>query len=323
MTGIELPRYRDLPRTAEGVGSAWGLFGADDSIGLMNLVTEEKAIEAARLVRSGRVFALNHPLDLMTPPLFGRGAPTHTVRGNSWTVDDGPTRGLDDKIDNLYPQASTQWDSLGHVGYDVDRYWNGRSTREVRAGGGTIDHVAERGIVTRGVLLDVADRVAELGGPGESVSVTVDDLEAARARAGVEIRRGDVLVVRTGFVEWYLEQPAEVRDRLADPDRITATGIAHGEDMAEYLWDLHIAALGSDAAAAEMFPTSRAPGSTPFDFMHRVLIGQFGMMLGELWRLGPLARDCAADGVYDFMLMSAPLYVPQGIGSPANALAVK
>ncbi len=323
MSEIELPNYRALPRTEEGVGSAWGLFGADDSIGLMNLITEAKSLEAARLVRTGRVFALDHPIDLMTPPLFGRGAPTHTTRGNSWTVDDGPTRGLDDKLDNLYLQASSQWDSLGHVGYDVDRYWNGRTTREVRDGGNTIDHVASRGIVTRGVLLDVADRVAAQGGPGAAVPITVDDLEAARARAGVEIRRGDILVVHTGFVEWYLEQPEEVRARLADRDRVTLTGLAHGEDMAEYLWDLHIVAYASDAGAAEMFPTSRAPGTTPFDFMHRVLIGQFGMMLGELWRLGPLARDCAADGVHEFMLTSAPLWVPQGIASTPNALAVK
>lgn len=323
MDGFQLPRYRDLPRTEEGIGSAWGLFGPDDSIGLMNLLTEAKSREAAQLVRRGKVFALDYPIDIMTPPLFGRGAPTHTTKGHSWTVEHGPTRGLDDKVDNLFLQGGTQWDSLGHVAYDVDRYWNGRTTDEVRGGRNTIDHLANRGIVTRGVLLDVAALVAERGGPGEPVPITVDDLEAARVRAGLEIERGDIVLVHTGFVEWYLEQPTETRVRLADRDLITATGIAHGEDMAEYLWDLHIAAIASDAAALEWFPTSRAPGTTPFDFMHRVLIGQFGMMLGELWRLGPLARDCASDGVHEFMLMSAPLNVPSGIGSPANALALK
>ena len=54
-----------------------------------------------------------------------------------------------------------------------------------------------------------------------------------------------------------------------------------------------------------------------------MLIGQFGMALGELWWLADLARDCAADGVYEMFLASAPLNAPGGIGSPANAVAIK
>ncbi len=288
----------------------------------MNLLTEEKSLAAARLVRRGKVFSLDYPIDVMTPPLFGRGGPTHTTKGHSWTVEHGPTRGLDDKVDNLFLQGGTQWDSLGHVAYDVDRYWNGRTTDEVRGGRNTIDHLANRGIVTRGVLLDVAELVAERGGPGEPVPITVDDLEVARIRAGLEIERGDILVVHTGFVEWYLEEPAETRARLADRDRITATGIAHGEDMAEYLWDLHIAAVASDARRSN---GSRPHG--PRDDAVRLHASRPHRAVRhdarELWRVGPLARDCAADGVHEFMLMSAPLNVPAGIGSPANALALK
>lgn len=47
------------------------------------------------------------------------------------------------------------------------------------------------------------------------------------------------------------------------------------------------------------------------------------MPLGELWRLGPLAADCAEDGVFEALLTSAPLNVAGGAGSPANALALK
>ncbi len=57
--------------------------------------------------------------------------------------------------------------------------------------------------------------------------------------------------------------------------------------------------------------------------LHRVLIGQFGMALGELWHLDDLAADCDQDGVHEFFLASAPLNVPGGIGSPPNALALK
>ena len=58
-------------------------------------------------------------------------------------------------------------------------------------------------------------------------------------------------------------------------------------------------------------------------FLHRVLIGQFGMALGELWWTEDLAADCEADGVHEMFLTSAPLNAPGGIGSPANALAFK
>ncbi len=238
-------------------------------------------------------------------------------------MSEGPARGLDDKLDGFYLQGTSQWDSLGHAGYDTDRFWNGRTTDEVRGGANTIDHLSAHGIVTRGVLLDVAGVVAERGGPGASVSITVDDLESARAAAGLEIRQGDILIIHTGFVDWYAGQPQEVRSRLADKRTISAAGIEHSEAMAEYLWDLHIVTVASDTAAVEWLPSSRELGTSPFDYMHRILIGQFGMSLGELFRTGPLAADCAADGVYDFMLTSAPLWVPRGIGSPPNAIAIK
>lgn len=54
-----------------------------------------------------------------------------------------------------------------------------------------------------------------------------------------------------------------------------------------------------------------------------MLIGQFGMALGELWWLADLAADCAADGIYEMLCVSAPLNAPGGIGSPANAVAIK
>ena len=89
--------------------------------------------------------------------------------------------------------------------------------------------------------------------------------------------------------------------------------------MAEYLWDLHIAAIAADNPALEAWPPDPATGG----FMHWKLIPHFGMPIGELWWLADLADDCAADGVYDSFLTSAPLNVPGGVGSPPNALAIK
>jgi hypothetical protein len=91
--------------------------------------------------------------------------------------------------------------------------------------------------------------------------------------------------------------------------------------MAAYLWDTHAAAIASDTFGVEVWPADR--NSHPMGFLHHMLIGQFGMALGELWWLRDLAGDCAADGVYECFLASAPLNMPGGIGSTANALAIK
>ena len=53
------------------------------------------------------------------------------------------------------------------------------------------------------------------------------------------------------------------------------------------------------------------------------VLGLLGIPIGEMWDLDALAADCAVDGVYEFLLTSAPLNLHQGVGSPANALAIK
>ena len=313
-----LPRYRDLPLADGGARSGWGLFGADDSVGLMNLIGPEQTAAASRLVRKGAVFPLDLPAGTIDPPLFARGATRHTI------LERRPGKALDDVHDNLFPQSGSQWDALAHIAYQPDRFYNGATVRQVREDGrDTIGHWAARGIATRGILLDVSRSVDERGGAGASVPVTFDDLEAARAVAGVEYRDGDILLVRTGFVAWYREQDAATRLRQSRSDQLTATGIGQSEEMAEYLWDAGVAAVATDTAGFECWPPDQSVAGFPFGFLHQVLLGQFGMAIGELWDLDALAADCAADGVYEVLLTSAPMNAPRGIGSPANALALK
>ena len=132
---------------------------------------------------------------------------------------------------------------------------------------------------------------------------------------------GDTILLHTGFAAWYLEQPSQVKARLhGNP---ATPGVAHTEAMCEYLWNSHAAAIASDTFAVESFPVDRGAQAHPFGFLHNMLIGQLGMALGELWWLADLAQDCAADGIYEMFLVSAPMNAPGGIGSPANAVAIK
>jgi kynurenine formamidase len=314
---VKLPEYDDLPPAPEGGRSGWGLFGAEDGVGLLNLLTPERIARAARLVRKGAVFPLDAPLDAFSPPIAaGRGLPRHHLLHYPGAI------GFDDLYDNFYPQASSQWDSLGHVGYTAGQFYNGASEDDVATGRrNTIDNWARRGIAGRAVVLDMVRSLAEAGrpyDPGTSTAFSVEDLEQARQRAGVEFEMGDILILHTGFASWYVAQ--RMSTRLKVQQAMTTPGIAHGEEMCRYLWDAHVAAIASDTYAVEVFPPER---DQPTGFLHRMLIGQFGMALGELWWTEDLAADCAADGIYETFLTSAPLHARGGIGSPANALALK
>ena len=315
-----LPSYKDLPvKLGAPAGSSWGLFGDDDQLGTLNLLTPERVAAAAKLVRKGAVFPLNLRIDEPNPPLYGRGAVRHhLLEGES---------GRDDYLDNFYPQASSQWDSLRHILHPREGFYNGTAREEIVSGGGRlgVENMAQKGIAGRGVLLDVARFLEGRGKPLDYTTSAVIErstLNTCLMTQGVEIRTGDILVVRTGWLAWYLHKATPKQRERMSRDAMTqlrAPGIGPDEEMAEYLWDLHVAAVAADNPALEPWP----PGAGRSGFMHFRLIPLFGMPIGELWWLDDLADDCARDGVYEFFFTSAPLNVPGGVGSPPNALAIK
>jgi kynurenine formamidase len=113
---------------------------------------------------------------------------------------------------------------------------------------------------------------------------------------------------------------------LSESERIALARDGHpgapglfGGCIAEYLWEHQVAAVAVDNPAMEASHRGRGID----DSLHVELIARLGMPIGELWRLGPLAEDCAEDGCYTCLLCSAPLAIGGAAGSPANALAIK
>jgi kynurenine formamidase len=298
------------------------MFGADDGVGLINLQTPERVALAARLVRWGAVFPLDPPLDLFDPPFGPRSAPTRTITEHFGTV-------FDDRLDGFHLQTGAQWDSLGHYGFKPGVFYNGATAKEVARGSrNTIDAWARRGIVGRGVLLDVARTLDKAGRPFDPLSshaITVADLETARHAARISYQPGDVILIRTGFLEHWSALGRSARAAHGQ----TSAGLEHSEAMARYLWDSHASAVAADNPSVEVFPAGidlsapfPMPG-WPFGSLHQILIGLFGMALGELFGLEALAADCERDEVHEMLFVSAPLHIRGGIGSPANAIALK
>ena len=76
-----IPSYSELPvRAGAPAGSAWGVFGDDDEVGTINLLTPERVVDAAASIRTGKVFALNLSINIPDPPIFTREKHKHTVK---------------------------------------------------------------------------------------------------------------------------------------------------------------------------------------------------------------------------------------------------
>src|SRR5580700_6772547 len=316
----KIPSYDELPvRAGAPAGAAWGVFGDDDEVGTINLLTPERVVDAASSIRTGKVFALNLPINIPDPPIFTREKHTHTVK-----IFPGADFVLDDYLDNFYPQASSQWDALAHVKHPVHGAYNGIPDNQITGRGGMrlgIDNLARRGIAGRGVLADVAryyDRVGKSINFTKAKSIPLDDVQATLEDEGVELQAGDILLIRIGWTKFYLSASEQVKADLAK--ETVVPGIEGSEQTARWLWDNHLAAVASDSPALEALPK---PAGEEMEFLHFHMLAFFGMPIGEMWNLEALAEDCANDGRYDFFLTSAPLNIPGGIGSPPNALAKK
>jgi kynurenine formamidase len=319
-SGPKIPGYNELPvRAGAPDGAAWGVFGDDDEVGTINLMTPDRVVDAASSIQSGRVFALNLPINIPDPPLFTRGKHTHTVK-----IFPELEFVLDDYLDNFYPQASSQWDALAHVKHPVFGAYNGIPDDQITGRGGMrlgIDNLARRGIAGRGVLADVAryyDRIGKSIDFTRAESIPLEDVQATLDEEDVTLRPGDVLLIRIGWTKFYMSASDEIKAELAR--ETVVPGIEGSERTAEWLWDNHLAAVASDSPALEALP--KAAGNE-MEFLHFHMLAFFGMPIGEMWNLEGLAEDCAEDGRYDFFITSAPLNVPGGVGSPPNALAIK
>ncbi|MGH9026749.1 MAG: cyclase family protein [Acidimicrobiia bacterium] len=306
------PRYRDLPD-----GCAWELQGA--RLGALELLTPERVVEAAQLVRTGRRFPLDLPLDEPSPPFFSREAFRHEVF--SLAGD----HVIDDKLDNFYPQASTQWDAFGHFAHPERGFHGGASVDEARAGAVGIEAWAEQGIAGRGVLLDVARHAAAAGDaiePDSSTVITAELLDATSRDHGVELRTGDILCVRTGWIGWYRGQGEGPRTQIAEVSRtgrLRTPGLGPGPAIAEFLWDNGVVAIACDNPGVEPFPFQ----GEAKDCVHALVLAFLGIPLGEFFDFDALADDCAAAGTYEFLFTSTPMHLRGGIGSPPNALAIR
>ena len=320
-----VPEYRELPVVPDAPkGSSWGLWGPDDVFGCLNLLGPQSVSDGIASVQDSRVFNLNLELELPSPPLFSRSSFRHVVH------DVGI--GHDDELVDWNTQSSSQWDGFRHLKHPAWGFYNGVADEDHG-----IHHWARRGIAGRGVLADVERWRASAGRPidaGTPDEISVEDLRSTLEAQGTEVRTGDLLLIRTGWVSWYRTLDAAGRAEVATKSLRSSCGLTKGRSTAEALWNLHIAAVAADNPALEATPFGSwdpdhmatwkdDPEAAADTMLHFSLLALLGLPIGELFDLDALAEDCAADGRYTFLLTSAPLNLAAGVATPPNALAIK
>ncbi|SEK56042.1 Putative cyclase [Blastococcus sp. DSM 46786] len=308
--------------------SNWGRWGADDVLGTLNFLTEDKRVEGASLVRRGASFSLSQPFDTDGPQKGWRRRtnPVHTMTDTGTDAERGVQGfphgigGADDVI-SMPLQCSTQWDGLGHI-FDHGFAWNGRRAGDVVTSLGDsvtgIETVASL-IAGRGVLLDVGRAIGTDGELPDGFAITAEHLEATIAAQGGSSRvgRGDLLLVRTGRLTRARRDIAEGRG-WCDYAGGAAPGLSF--TTADWLHGSEIAGIATDTWGFEVRPNEF---DIAFQPLHQVAIPNIGLFIGEMWDLDALAADCAEDGRYDFWLTAAPLRVTGAVGAPVNPIAVK
>lgn len=285
----------------------WGRWGPDDQRGALNLISAEKRRQAAALVREG--LTVSAALPLATQPGPHNPTPVTHLMVRDGDAEPHPIVAADYFAIAPHGMANTHLDALCHIFHRGTMY-NGFPASEVTAAGAAKNSIeaGEQGIVSRGVLLDIARlRGKPWLEPGEPIHV--DDLESAERRASVRVGEGDVLLVRTGRHRRAAElgqwSPAE--------------GLAglHASCL-PWLHERGIAVLGCDGVS-DVFPSGVDDFPMP---VHVVALVAMGVHLLDNAQLEDLGDACERLGRSEFQLTIAPLRLLNGTASPVNPIAV-
>jgi kynurenine formamidase len=284
--------------------SNWGRWGTDDELGAINLITPAKRKEALATVKEGISVSLARAAEMAPAidnprPLIHQMAPARPPR---------EIGGASDSISVSYHGfVHTHMDAFCHRTYKGLMY-NGMPDTKVDEKGcsqGSV-FVYKNGIMTRGVLLDIPRlKGVEYLEPG--TRIYPEDLDAWVRQAGLTIRPGDAVFIRTG--RWAR------RDAHGPWDAAQLAGLYI--TCAKWLRDRDVAILGSDAAQ-DVHPSGIEGITEP---IHALVLVAMGMPIFDNLDLEALSREAAGLSRWDFLLTAAPVAVPGSTGSALNPIA--
>ncbi|MCE5981743.1 cyclase family protein [Pseudomonas sp. LF19] len=268
-------------------------YGANDEIGAANLLTPEVVKNAIGLVTTGKTYALGVPVSKDLPAFRHRSFHLYNIQPGEQA---GQTLGknkftFNDELVNGWTGVGTQLNGIGHIGID-NVYYNGHKSADFV----TVEGVTKLGIekvppmVTRGVVLDMTAHYGKAIVPGGTV-FTVEDVKAVLKQQNITLRKGDVVLFNTGWLE------------LIGKDHQQFLATEPGIDMpaAQWLADQGIVAFGGDTWASEVYPN---PSGEEFP-VNQFMLAKRGIYNLELIDTRALVRDKAWEFLF---VLGQPLY---------------
>lgn len=301
----------------------WGRWGPDDEIGSLNFLTVEEVLRGIRSVERGKTFPL--AIQIGAPkgdPLWpGRSPAGHYMCQDKGSYESGKTcpelGGVEfaDDVLMINCHGTTHCDGLAHSWYE-DRAWNGYPASESKGGlsKAGILPIAEKGIVGRAVLLDVA---RHQGVPHLSMhqQITLGDLVDTAGSQGIEICRHDIVLVRTGILDVFYDLgPKAYFEDFDEP------GITYEPELIKWFHEMEIPVYGTDTLGNEQLKSSTVEALFS---MHAALSRNLGIVFVEALALKAWADDCSRDGKYDALFVGSPLKIVGGTASPINPVVIK
>lgn len=328
------PAVNDEPISEKWAPTEWG---PDDKMGAVNRTTPKIVMNAVGLVKQGKVATLGK--------IYAGDAPAFGSRGWRMTIPGLPTGGPfgaqqlvynDEYLSTEIGQIGTQFDGPGHIGVTTSKgqfFYNGRFLEDADitaygVGPLGVEHVAQKGFVCRGVLLDA---VALRGGvlpiptendPKDPGIITADDVKEMVKKQGIApIGEGDCVFLYTGHgniwdpKKWDTFDAAEKTKRVA---KFNSGEPGFGISACEYMAEQKIILTGADTWAVEAVGKGAGGETTqPFE-CHIKLQTKRGIWNLENMDLSQLVEDKA----YEFLFTWAPLKMKGATGSPGNPIAL-
>jgi kynurenine formamidase len=292
----------------EWIKSKWG---ADDEIGAANLITPESVLAASKLVKTGKTYNLGIVIDKNTPAIAPRSMSVTILQPNQISTSGlGPTKmTYNDDIFTGWLGIGPQIDGLGHIGVD-HIYYNGHKDSDFAKADGLKKLGIEKlpPFVTRGVVLDMA---AYFGVDiiKEGTPYTKEDIEGAAAKQGVEIRKGDVVLFHSGWLNLLDGSKPDLK-------RFGSVEPGLGKSGAEYLVEKEVVAVGADTWGVEAVPFE--DGTGVFE-VHQILIPKNGIFILENMD----TRELVKEGAWEFMFVLGAARIRGAVQMMINPTAIR
>ncbi|HAR82239.1 MULTISPECIES: cyclase family protein [Sulfitobacter] len=299
-----------------GASTAWAQdcdhshWGPDDQLGSANLISTERTLEAAKLIKQGKSMPLGIVIGPDTPAFPPRSLSLQVVQpnqhGGQKLSSFGYEGNYNDDLLQTWIGIGSQLDGLGHLGED-GMYYNCLDEKEISAISGLtkLGTHAVPPLVGRAVIIDMAKHMGkDVLAAGEHFGEA--EITAAMEAQQITVNEGDIVLFHTGWTDGMME---------SDPTAWGSTEPGLNNEGAVFMASMNPMAVGADTWGLEAIPPKE--GDKVF-YGHVTLLKDNGIYILETMNTGPLV----AEGVQEFMFVLGQPLIKGTVQAMINPVAL-